>query len=292
MSHHHHSHDAERNISVAFWLNAVFVVIELGGGLLTNSIAILSDALHDFGDCLSLALSWFFQKKSRQAANDRYSYGYQRFSLLGTVFLSGMLLVSSVWVVVTAIGRLWSPETVNAKGMLWMAVAGVVINGAAAFRVSKGHSMNERAVFLHIMEDVLGWVAVLVVSVVMVFVDAPILDPLLSIGISCWVLYNVFVNLRATGKVFLQATPSDVPVEQLQEEISGIKDVDSFHDLHVWSLDGETHVMSLHVVSQVDETDALKKSVYDVAAKYHINHVTVDIERPESDCLYRTMHNN
>lgn len=122
---HNHAHslnNAEKNISIAFFLNAFFVIVELIGGILTNSIAILTDALHDFGDCLSLATAWFLQKKSTQVRDKKYSYGYKRFSLLGSIFLSGVLTVSSVFVLIEAAKRIAAPQDVSAQGMLWMAV--------------------------------------------------------------------------------------------------------------------------------------------------------------------------
>ena len=192
----HNQENAAKNIGVAFWLNAFFVIVEVIGGFFTNSIAILSDALHDFGDCLSLAMAYGLQKKSEKKRDKFYSYGYKRFSLLGTVFLSGVLVVSSAFVLFEAIKRIMMPQEVSAGGMLWLAVAGIVINGVAALRMHRGSSLNERAVFLHIMEDVLGWVAVLIVSVVMLYVNFPILDPLLSVCISIWVLSNVYGNLK------------------------------------------------------------------------------------------------
>ena len=128
-----------------FFLNAAFVVIELVGGLLTNNIAILTDALHDFGDCLSLAIAWMLQKKSTQGRTSTYTYGYKRFSLLGSVFLSGVLAISSTIVLLEAGQRLLNPQPVNAQGMLWVAVIGILINGGAAFNLKKGSSLNERA---------------------------------------------------------------------------------------------------------------------------------------------------
>ncbi|MDR3252514.1 MAG: cation diffusion facilitator family transporter, partial [Tannerella sp.] len=145
--HHNHHHDgnATKNISVAFFLNLFFVFREVAGGLFTNSIAILSDALHDFGDCLSLAVAYAFQKKATRKRNLQYTYGYRRYSLLGSVFLSGVLFVSSVFVIYEAAKRVVTVQEVNAGGMLWIAVAGIIINGAAALRLKKGSSLNERA---------------------------------------------------------------------------------------------------------------------------------------------------
>jgi cobalt-zinc-cadmium efflux system protein len=288
--HHHHEHNndnnAVKNISVAFILNLFFVVVEVVGGILTNSIAILSDALHDFGDCLSLAVAWAFQKKATQKRNTKYTYGYKRFSLLGSIFLSGVLFVSSVVVVIGASKRLFNPQEVNAQGMLWLAVMGIIINGVAALRLKKGNSLNERAVFLHIMEDVLGWVAVFIVSIVMMFVNLPVLDPLLSILISIWVLTNVVRNMRDTFRILMQAKPDDVDIANLEQKLSAVEDIISIHDLHLWTMDGESHIMTLHIVSNTANPEQLKHSVIEIAEPFRINHVTIEMEKPDVSCLH------
>jgi cobalt-zinc-cadmium efflux system protein len=271
---HNHSHTTEGNISVAFYLNAVFVVIEVVGGLLT-----------DFGDCLSLAVAWALQRKSRQGRDARYSYGYKRFSLLGSIFLSGILFVSSLYVIYQSVSRIVSPQEVSAQGMLWLAIVGIVVNGSAALRVSRGHSLNERSVYLHIMEDVLGWAAVLVVSIVMLFVDCPVLDPLLSVAISLWVLTNVYRNLRSVFAVLLQAVPDGVSLDDLRSQLESLPDVATIHDLHVWSMDGETHVASVHAVLSPDATahDA-KSAIRRVCQAANIAHVTIEPESSDEPC--------
>lgn len=289
MSHNHshtHSHgdDAGKNISIAFFLNALFVVVELVGGLITNSIAILSDALHDFGDCLSLATAWFLQKKSKKPRDARYSYGYKRFSLLGSIFLSGVLCVSSIFVIIEAVKRLLDPQPVSASGMLWIAVFGILINGAAALKVKRGSSLNERAVYLHIMEDVLGWIGILVIGVVMLFVNFPALDSILSIAISIWVLVNVYRNLRSVFFILLQGVPAEVPIDELKSKIMDIRGVEDIHDLHIWSLDGESHVMTLHVVSQNTDLSDLKNQIVAIAKEYNITHTTIEFEHPSDHC--------
>jgi cobalt-zinc-cadmium efflux system protein len=283
--HHHHGHgEAAGNIAGAFWLNAFFVAVEAVGGWATNSVAILSDALHDFGDCLSLGMAWFWAKKAEQPRDGRYSYGYRRFSLLGGVFLSGVLTVSSAWMLVEAGRRLLAPEPVGAKGMLWIAVFGVVVNGAAALRVGRGTSLNERAVFLHVMEDALGWIAVLVAAAVMLVVEAPWLDPALSMAIALWVLFNVVRNLRSVFRVLLQGVPEDVDLGALKRELLAVGGVESIHDLHLWSLDGERHVMTLHVVTREEDTQGVKRAVVEAARGHHIGHVTIEFERPGVEC--------
>jgi cobalt-zinc-cadmium efflux system protein len=298
MSHHNHSHHdhnhgdgAQKNIVTAFALNLSFAVIELVGGLWTNSVAILSDALHDFGDSVSLGVAWALQKKSNQGRDTKFSYGYKRFSLLGSVFLSGVLLVSSIFIVSEAVGRLFDPQAVHARGMFWLAIAGILINGAAVLRLKRGSTLNERAVFLHMMEDVLGWIAVLVASVVMMFVNLPILDPVLSLGITAWVLWNVWRNLRDTFRILLQATPEGIDATELTAEILQVEGVESIHDLHVWSQDGVTHVMTLHAVTaegiSPEQSHQLIEAIRAIGHRHKIDHVTVEIESSANlDCEY------
>ena len=282
---HGHVHGkAAENIAAAFLLNAFFVIVEAVGGWATNSVAILSDALHDFGDCLSLATAWFLARKAEKPRDARYSYGYRRFSLLGAVFLSGVLTVSSAFMVVEAVRRLLAPQPVAARGMLWIAVFGVVVNGAAALRAGRGVSLNERAVFLHLMEDVLGWIAVLAAAGVMLVADVPALDPILSLAIALWVLVNVARNLRSVFRILLQAVPDGVDAEALKARLLALPGVESVHDLHLWSLDGESHVMTLHVVTPAADTQALKLAIVDAARLDRIGHVTIEFERPGVPC--------
>ena len=178
--HHHHLHHhhggSGSNLLFAFAMNLFFAIVELVGGIFTGSVAILSDALHDFGDSISLGVAWRLQKLSEKGRDTSFSYGYKRFSLLGALLISLILLVGSVFVIIAAIERLSVPGEPKAGGMLVLAIFGLAVNGLAAFRLKGSSSLNERAVMLHLMEDVLGWAAVLVVSIVMLFVNAPILD--------------------------------------------------------------------------------------------------------------------
>src|SRR5687767_14423753 len=202
-SHHHHHHHIEenerpKNIVIAFWLNTAFAVLEIAGGFYTNSVAILSDAVHDLGDSLSLGLAYYFHKKSRQQKDERFNYGYRRFSLLGAFINSLILIISSVFIIRESVFRFFEPEQPDARGMVVFALIGIVVNGYALFRLKKGDSINEKVVALHFMEDVLGWCAVLAGSIVMLFVEVPVLDPILSLLIASYILFNVYKNLRTT----------------------------------------------------------------------------------------------
>jgi cobalt-zinc-cadmium efflux system protein len=283
MNHHEHTHGRiSKNIGLAFFLNLGFAGVELLGGLLTNSVAILSDAFHDAADCVSLGVSWYLQKVSVRGRDNRYSYGYRRFSLLGALFLSMVLLFGSLFIIKESVARILTPEPAHAQGMLMLAVLGIVINGVAALRMKKGASFNERAIFLHIMEDVLGWIAVLAASVVMLFVDFPVIDPVLSLAICVWVLYNVYKNLKKTLKVLLQEIPENVDMEKLETTLRALDHVIQMHDLHVWTLDGEQHIMTLHVVIDGDLPEAgrqaLKAAIKAACVEFDIHHVTVEFE--------------
>ncbi|MFA6770075.1 MAG: cation diffusion facilitator family transporter [Bacteroidales bacterium] len=297
MSHNHiHGHlrgdSAKKNIEIAFFLNLIFAIIELIGGLITNSVAILSDAVHDFGDSLSLGVAWYLQKVSVKKGDNKFSYGYKRFSLLGSIFISVVLVVGSIFIVSESVKRLASPQETDATGMVILAILGIVVNGAAVLRLKKGTSYNERAVMIHMMEDVLGWVAVLIGGILMHFWDATFIDPLLSILITIWVLYNVYRNLSSTIAIMLQQVPKDVDMEALKSDFSNIENVHSLHDLHVWSLDGESHIMSLHLVMQEnvsrEQVQQAKQRLKELANSKGINHVTVEVEFIDeaSRCTY------
>ncbi|MCD7937565.1 MAG: cation diffusion facilitator family transporter [Tannerellaceae bacterium] len=282
-SHHHHHHtDSTGNIRLAFFVNLFFAAIELVGGLYTNSVAILSDALHDFGDSISLAIAWYLQKVSKKGRDKNYSYGYKRFSLLGALFISVILLVGSIFVIRECVERIFNPQEPNAQGMFLLAILGIAVNGFAVLRLKKGSSINERAVMLHMMEDVLGWIAVLVVSIVMMFVYLPILDPLLSIGISIWILLNIYRNLKATFHVLLQHVPENVDLETLETRIRSLNQVASIHDVHLWTLDGEENVMTVHVVTALpityEQQVNLKQAIRHLCDEQHIHHVTIEFE--------------
>ena len=288
-SHNHdHRHEDVKNIRTAFFLNLSFTIIEFVGGIMTNSVAILSDAVHDLGDSFSLGLSWYFQKVAKRPRTKEYTYGYKRFSLFGAVINSVVLLVGSVVILVHAIPRLFNPQQPDVKGMLLLAVLGVIINGLAVYRLRKGTSMNERVVSLHLLEDVLGWIAVLVGAGIMYFVDAPFIDPLLSIAISLFILFNVYRNIRQSLRIILQGSPGTVDLEKIEQSILKIDKVQGVHDLHAWSVDGEYNILTIHVVLKVtismEEQRLLKLRIRDSLLAQGVQHCTIEFEVEDEDC--------
>ncbi len=288
MGHDHDHHHAEGNIKVAFFLNLGFTLIEIVGGFYTNSLAILSDALHDLGDSLSLGLSWYFQRLSKRGRTKTFSYGYKRFSLLGAVINSIILIVGSVFILIHAVPQLFRPEETNAQGMLYLALLGIVVNGAAVLKLRKGKSLNEKVVSLHLLEDVLGWVAVLIGSIVMIYFDAPFIDPLLSITIALFVLYNVYKNLRKSLLIILQGIPKEIDIEEIRDKLKGIEEIDDIHGCHIWSMDGSYNILTIHLVVhknyQLSEQYYLKQKVKSILKDKPISHITIEFENPNEYC--------
>lgn len=282
----------ERNILIAFLLNFGFSIFEFFGGVLTGSVAILSDAVHDLGDAAGIGVSWFLERKSKRQPDGTYTYGYARFSVLGSVFTCGILLLGSVGVVVSAIGRLMNPVPIHYDGMILFAVVGVAVNLTAAFVTREGESLNQKAVNLHMLEDVLTWVVVLVGAVVMRFTDWTILDPLVSIAVAVYIFIHAIGHLRAAVNIFLEKVPDGYAVEDIKTRVEAIEGVTNAHHIHVRSIDGYTHAASLHVVSE--RTDAIA-AVTAVLGEMGIPHVTVQVERevcPQTVCGLVECHNH
>lgn len=287
-SHSGHDHGSTGNLKVAFLLNFTFTLIEIVGGIWTNSIAILTDALHDAGDSASLGLAWYFERLSQRGRTPQQTYGYRRFRLLGGLITGMVLIAGLTFILWTAFSRLMSPEPVNAPGMIALAVIGILFNGAAVLRVRKGSSLTEQVVSWHLIEDTLGWIAVLIGASVMAVWDLPIIDPILSIGISLFVLWNVARNLKKVMAVFLQTTPDSFDLISFEKSVRGISKVHSCHHSHSWSLDGESHVLTTHLVmaagvARADIIDA-KKRVRELLDDAEFEHVTIDVELEGEDC--------
>lgn len=286
--HHHHHHETGKNLKLAFTLNFLFTLIEFVGGVLTNSMAIISNAMHDLGDSLSIGMSLFFERVSHKKSDERFSYGYKRFALVSALINSIILLVGSLFVIYKTVPRLIHPEPVDASGMIVLAIFGVAVNGAAVLRLKGGKSANERVIMLHLLEDVLGWSAVLLGGIIMYFFTIPIIDPLLSIGVSAFILWNVFKNLKDFISTFLQAVPEGIIVAEVGKHLEEIETVKSVHDVHVWTMDGSYNVISAHVVveDEITKEEMLKTKarVKQVIRDFGIQHETVEFEYESEVC--------
>ena len=290
--HHHHRHaparDAARAIGFAFWLNLGFAILEFIGGHWAGSTAIMANAVHDFGDSLAIGFGWSMSLLARRGASETFSYGFGRLSLFGALVNGVILVVGSAWVLWQAVPRLAAPVMPHASGMVALAVLGVTVNGIAAWRLAGGATLNERMLNWHLLEDVLGWTVVLVAGAALLVVDWPILDPLLSIALTGLILFNVLRNLARTGLLFFQASPDAALVREVTAKLRAVAHVVDLHHLHLWSLDGERHVLTVHL--DVDEplTNAvqqrIKTAVAQALAGYHFAHTTIEIEQAEELC--------
>jgi cobalt-zinc-cadmium efflux system protein len=281
-----HSHSAA--LGAAFFLNLAFCVIELAGGLYTNSMAIISDSIHGAGDTLVIALSWYFQRISTRGRTRRYTYGYRRFSLIGSLINAVVLIAACVLIVAEAIPRITHPEVANARGMFVLAAIGILMQGTAVIRTWRTRSVNQRLVSLHLLSDVLGWVAVLAGSVAIYFTGLEVIDPILSLAIVAFILVNVFRNARRAAPILLQAVPDGVDTATIAAQLQTLPDVADIHDLHIWSLDEEYAVATVHIHLKRNLTmnamSAIKAQARAIIHNAGIEHATIEFDVVDNDC--------
>lgn len=274
----------EKNILIAFLLNLSFSVFEFFGGIFTGSVAIISDAIHDIGDAASIGISYFLEKKSKKQPDELYTYGYARYSVIGSVVTTLILLFGSVAVIYNAVVRVFNPAQIHYDGMIIFAVVGVVVNFCAAFFTREGDSLNQKAVNLHMLEDVLGWAVVLIGAVIMRFTDFALIDPIMSVGVAVFIFVNAIKNLKESVNLFLEKTPCGIDVEELKNHITSIDQVISVHHIHVWSMDGQNNYATMHVVTNCEEHHEIKEKIREELAEHGIGHVTLELEKENEHC--------
>lgn len=277
----------EKNILIAFLLNITFSIFELIGGALTGSIAILTDSLHDIGDALSIGISYVLEKKSKKKADSKHTYGYIRYSVAGSLITLVILLLGSTFVIYESIKRLFNPVTINYDGMIIFAIFGVIVNLVATLVTRKGDSLNQKSVNIHMLEDVLGWIVVLIGSILMKFTDITYIDSILSIIVALFILINCAIQFKRIVDIFLEVTPNNVDIEELQKHLLKIEGVKDIHHIHIRSIDGFNNFATLHVV--VDKYDPkIKDKVKEELVEHNIAHSTVEEELVDEDCFDKT----
>ena len=273
----------DRKILTAFLMNFFFAVLEFAGGAITGSIAIISDAIHDIGDAMSIGISYGFEKMSHKKPDSKYTYGYYRYSVLGSVIQSVILLCGSFLVIYNAVLRFIDPQPVDYSGMIVIAVIGFAVNFFAAYFTAGEGSLNQKAINLHMLEDVLGWAVVLVGAIVMRFTDWWFLDPALSVGLAVFIGLNALKGLKAVLDIFLEKIPKGMHIEEIQKELKELEGVLDVHHLHIWSMDGYQNAATLHVVAE-GEPAAAKNAVKDRLRSRGIGHTTVECEKADEHC--------
>ncbi len=273
----------EKNILVAFLLNVLFSIFEFIGGTICKSVAIISDSIHDMGDAMIIGVSYFLERKSKKKPDEKYTYGYIRYSVMGSVITTLILILGSVVVIFNAVRRIINPVLINYNGMIAFAVVGALVNFLAAYYTRSGDSLNQKAVNLHMLEDVLGWIVVLIGAVVMKFTDITILDPIMSICVAIFILINALKNLAEVLDLFLEKAPHNISVEEITQCISNIDGVLDVHHIHIRSLDGYSNSATMHIVTDSDSIE-IKKNVKEELRKHGINHTTLELESPNEKC--------
>ena len=258
----------DKNILVAFLLNLGFSIFEVLGGILTNSVAIISDALHDFIDAFSIGLSYFLEKKSKKKPDYKYTYGYIRYSVLGALLTTTFLLVGSIIVIISAVGRLIHPVEIKYNGMIIISVIGIIVNFIAAMQTREGDSLNQKSVNLHMLEDVLGWVIVFIGSILMKFTDITYIDSIMSIIIAIYILIHAIKNLKSVLDLFLVKTPKNINIDELKKELLKVKNVSDIHHIHIWSMDGVNNYATIHAVINTLDFEKVKNAVDDIYSKF------------------------
>ncbi|MBR3836322.1 MAG: cation transporter [Clostridia bacterium] len=273
----------EKNILIAFLLNLFFSVFEFIGGILTGSVAIISDAVHDVGDAAAIGISYFLEKKSKHKPDEKYTYGYARFSVIGSAISTIILLVGSVMIIYNAVRRIIEPTEINYNGMIVFAVVGVCVNFFSAFFTREGDSLNQKAVNLHMLEDLLGWIVVLVGAVVMRFTGIAIIDPIMSVGVALFILVNAIKNLTALFEIFLEKTPQGIDVNEITEHLKELDGVLDIHHVHIRNFDGYNNYATMHIVTNED-THTIKERVREELHEHGICHATLELETEDEHC--------
>ena len=279
----------EKNILVAFLLNLFFSIFEFVGGIFTGSVAIISDAIHDIGDAASIGMSYILEKKSKKQPDNVYTYGYARYSVIGSVITTLILLFGSITVIYNAIGRIIKPNAINYDGMIIFAIVGVIVNFTAAFFTREGDSLNQKAVNLHMLEDVLGWAVVLIGAVIMKFTNFAIIDPIMSIGVAAFIFINAIKNLKEAINLFLEKAPSNIKTEEVKEHVLKIEGVLGVHHIHIWSLDGINNYATMHVVTNA-EHHQIKDKIRKELLEHGIGHATLELEGENEHCHEENCH--
>jgi len=274
----------EKNILIAFILNITFSLFELMGGIVTKSVAITSDAIHDFGDAISIGISYFLEKISNKKPNNKYTYGYLRYSIIGAIITNTILIIGSIFIIYKSIKRIINPIVINYNGMIIFAIVGFTINLTAAYVTREGDSLNQRVVNLHMLEDVLGWLVVLIGSILIKFTEFYLIDAIMSILVATFILYNALKSYKEVLDLFLEKTPSNIDIEEIKKHLLEIKDIINIHHVHIWSIDGINNYATMHVVTDIKNTNKLKEQIKEELKEHGIAHTTIEFEEKNYEC--------
>ena len=268
-----------RAVWLAFFLNLSFAIVEFIAGGVFGSSAVLADSVHDLGDAIAIGLSAFLETISNREEDSHYTLGYKRFSLLGALITAVILMTGSVLVILENITKMFHPQPVNDKGILWLGIIAVTINVLASLVVRKGKTKNESILSLHFLEDTLGWLAVILMAIILRFTDWYILDPLLSLVISFFILSKAIPRFWSTLKIFLDAVPEGVDIKQVKSRLEQLDYVASVNQLNLWTMDGLEKNAIIHVcLEHVKHMEVCKESIRDILKDCGFQNITIEVD--------------
>ena len=264
---------------LAFFLNLSYAIIEFIAGGVFSSSAVLADSVHDLGDAIAIGISAFLETISNREEDSHYTLGYKRFSLLGALVTAVILMTGSVLVILENITKLFHPQPVNDEGILWLGIIAVSINVLASLVVRKGKTKNESILSLHFLEDTLGWVAVILMAIVLRFTDWYILDPLLSLVISIFILSKAIPRFWSTLKIFLDAVPEGVDIQRVKSDLEQLDHVASINQLNLWTMDGLEKNAIVHVcLKEIEQMELCKESIRTLLKNYGFQNITIEVD--------------
>lgn len=275
------------NIKIAFLLNLAFSIVEAIGGILTNSISIISDSLHNLGDSITIGINYIFEKKSKKLPNKEYSYGYLRYTMLGSLIASFILLIGSVVIIYNVVPRLIKPLSVNYDAMIIFGIFGLLINLYATIKIMRSKEKDKK-INTHMIEDTVIWLFILTGSICIKVFDAVIIDPILSLLIAIYILYQVYKYMKNIYNIFMEKVPKNVKIDEIKKDIEENESIDNVHHIHIWSMDGVNNYMTAHIhLNKVLSEEEIIKTKNDVKNKLmedKINHITLEVEYFNEKC--------
>ena len=270
---------AKYTVWVAFFLNLSYAIVEFIAGGIFGSSAVLADSVHDLGDAIAIGISAFLESISNREEDSHYTLGYKRFSLLGAMVTAVILMTGSVLVILENIAKIFHPQPVNDEGILWLGIIAITINVLASLVIRKGQTKNESILSLHFLEDTLGWVAVILMAIVLRFTDWYILDPLLSLAISFFILSKALPRFWSTLKIFLDAVPEGVDIQKIKTDLAELDHVASINQLNLWTMDGLEKNAIVHVcLKEMEHMETCKESIRIFLKDCGFQNITIEVD--------------
>lgn len=289
-SHHHHGDLKGRNLLISIVLNIAITVAQVIGGLLSGSLSLLSDALHNFSDVLSLIISYVANRLTKKKASAQKTFGYKRAEILAAFINASTLMIVAILLIVEAIERFQNPQEIESSLVIWLSIIAILGNGFSVLLLKKdaNANMNMKSAYLHLLTDMMASVAVLVGGILMLFYQIYWVDSLLTLAIALYLVWMGFDLLKNSTKVLMLFTPDDIPVQKIVDELNAFESIKNVHHVHVWQLNEE----EIHLEAHIDFHENITLSKFDeilheiethVFKKYDINHVNIQPEYGRDD---------